>query len=93
MKNSKDYDLLLSERKKIVLRLLTIIIFSYFSFISVIAFNPNFFGQLIANTFYSIGIVFGFLLILLIFIVTLFYVYLANKTLEPVIKNIHKQFK
>jgi uncharacterized membrane protein (DUF485 family) len=39
------------------------------------------------------GFVLGFILILLIFAVTLIYVYQANKKLEPLIKKIQLQLK
>ena len=49
---------------------------------------PEFLGQQFFNSTISYGIVFGFLLILIIFIVTLVYVFLSNKYLEPEIKKI-----
>ena len=84
------YQQLKESRIKILTPLLLLTITSYFSFIWVIAFNPNFFGILIFDTNISIGIFLGFLLILLIFIITLIYVYFANKVLEPLIKKIKK---
>jgi len=93
MRDSKAYQQLLIARKKIIFFLLSITIIAYFAFISVIAFYPSFFGQLIGNSFFSMGIVLGFILILLIFAVTLIYVYQANKKLEPLIKKIQLQLK
>ena len=84
------YQQLKESRIKILIPLLLLTITSYFSFIWVIAFNPNFFGILIFDTNISIGIFLGFLLILLIFLITLIYVYLANKILEPLINKIQK---
>jgi uncharacterized membrane protein (DUF485 family) len=84
------YQQLKESRIKILTPLLLLTITSYFSFIWVIAFNPNFFGILIFDTNISIGIFLGFLLILLIFLVTLIYVYLANKILEPLINKIQE---
>jgi uncharacterized membrane protein (DUF485 family) len=82
------YQQLKEARIKILIPLILVTITSYFSFIWIIAFNPIFFGILIFDTNVSIGIFLGFLLILLIFLVTLIYVYLANKILEPLIKKI-----
>ena len=82
------YQQLKEARIKILIPLILVTITSYFSFIWIIAFNPIFFGILIFDTNVSIGIFLGFLLILLIFLVTLICVYLANKILEPLIKKI-----
>jgi uncharacterized membrane protein (DUF485 family) len=90
-KDTKEiYKQLKEQRIKILMPLILLTVTSYFSFIWVIAFNPGFFGILIFNTKISIGIFLGFLLILLIFLITLIYVYLANKRLEPLIKQIQK---
>jgi uncharacterized membrane protein (DUF485 family) len=84
------YQQLKEARIKIIIPLILLTIISYFFFIWVIAFNPNFFGILIFDTNISIGIFLGFLLILLIFLITLIYVYLANKILEPLINKIQE---
>jgi len=87
---ASNYKKLINTRIKIVVPLILLTIIPYFSFIWVIAFNPSFFSLSIFNTKISIGILLGFLLILLIFAITLLYVYLANKKLEPLINLIHK---
>ena len=84
----KDISNLIIIKKKIVVPLLFIIIFPYFLFIIFIAYFPEFLSQQFINSSISNGIVFGFLLILIIFIVTLVYVFLSNKYLEPEIKKI-----
>ena len=85
-KNIKPlYQNLIKLRFIIIFPLLLLTIIPYFSFIWVIAFHPTYFGTLITGTSISIGILLGFLLILLIFLITLLYVYLANKKLEPLI--------
>jgi len=91
IRNTKEiYQQLKEARTKILIPLILLTITSYFSFIWVIAFNPNFFSILIFDTNISIGIFLGFLLILLIFLITLIYVYFANKILEPLINKIKK---
>jgi len=91
IRNVKEiYQQLKKVRIKILVPLIFLTITSYFSFIWVIAFNPTFFGILMFNTNISIGIFLGFLLILLIFLITLIYVYLANKILEPLINKIQE---
>jgi len=92
IRNTKEiYQQLKEARTKILIPLILLTITSYFSFIWVIAFNPNFFSILIFDTNISIGIFLGFLLILLIFLITLIYVYFANKILEPLINKIKKK--
>jgi uncharacterized membrane protein (DUF485 family) len=91
IRNTKEiYQQLKEARITILIPLILLTITSYFSFIWVIAFNPNFFSILIFDTNISIGIFLGFLLILLIFLITLIYVYFANKILEPLINKIKK---
>ena len=84
----KDISNLICIKKKIILPLLFTIIFSYFLFIIFIAYFPELLGQQPTNSSISYGIIFGFLLILIIFIVTLLYVFLSNKYIEPEIKKI-----
>ncbi len=86
----ETYKRLIRTRTKILFPLILLTVISYFSFIWIIAFNPKFFGTLIVGTKISIGILLGFFLILLIFIITFIYVYLANKKIEPLIKQIQK---
>jgi|SaaInl3SG_22_DNA_1037383.scaffolds.fasta_scaffold01683_2 uncharacterized membrane protein (DUF485 family) len=83
-----DFALLISLKKKIVLPLLIIIIGSYFSFILCIAYYPELLTIQISDSTISFGIVFGFCLIILIFFITVLYVYLSNKYIEPLIKKI-----
>jgi uncharacterized membrane protein (DUF485 family) len=91
--DNKIFNELKRVRQAITTWLLIITVLAYFSFISVIAFKPDLFGQSFLETNFSTGIILGFLLILLIFIVTLIYVYQANKKLEPLIKQIQTSYK
>ena len=89
-KNKIDliYQRLIKTRFRIIFPLLLLTVIPYFSFIWIIAFSPSLFGEIILKTNISIGIFLGFLLILLIFLITVLYVYLANKKIEPLIKKI-----
>ena len=44
---------------------------------------------MIFNSSVSIGIILGLMLIIIIWVITLLYVYLANKHIEPIIKKIN----
>ena len=79
---------LIKLRFKIIQPLLFLTIAPYFCFIGIIAFNPKMFSPLIFDTNISLGIFLGLVLILLIFFITLIYVYLANKFIEPQISAI-----
>jgi len=81
-------NVLIKLRLKIIRPLLFLTIAPYFFFIGVIAFKPKMFSPLIFDTNISLGIFLGLVLILLIFIITLIYVYLANKFIEPQISAI-----
>jgi len=84
----KDYEKLIHLKKIIIYPLLFIIIFSYFSFILLIAYYPNWLSQKISDSSISYGIAYGFFLIFLIFFITLVYVFLSNKLVEPIVKRI-----
>jgi len=92
MKSNYNHQLnvLIKLRAKIVRPLLFLTIAPYFFFIGVIAFQPEMFSPLIFDTHISLGIFLGLVLILLIFVITLIYVYLANKFIEPQISAIKK---
>ena len=79
---------LIKLRLKIIRPLLFLTIVPYFCFIGVIAFKPKMFSPFIFDTNISLGIFLGLVLILLIFIITIIYVYLANKFIEPQISVI-----
>lgn len=84
----KDYEKLIHFKKIIIYPLLFIVICSYFSFILLIAFYPNWLSHKISDSSISYGIAYGFFLIFLIFFITLIYVYLSNKFIEPIVKRI-----
>ena len=84
----KEYKSLLASRKLIVILLLLLTIIPYFSFISIIAFKPSIFGQLIDGYSLSIGVALGFILILHIFFITFLYVFFANWKIEPMVNKL-----
>ena len=86
-----EYKKLITERHRLIWPLLALTIFSYMSFILVIAFKPKLFGIPFGKSVISYGIVLGFGLILLIFLITFYYVMQANRRIEPLIKQIQQQ--
>ena len=85
-----DINQLILLKKKIIYPLLLIVIVAYFSFIAGIAYYPDVLANKILDTQITFGIIIGFVLILLIFLITLIYVYLSNKYIESFIREIKR---
>jgi uncharacterized membrane protein (DUF485 family) len=85
---TEEYKNLTKARYRLILPLLIITVVSYMSFILVIAFEPNLLAKPFGNSVISLGIVLGFSLILLIFLITFYYVFQANQRIEPLIAQI-----
>ncbi|NQW35344.1 MAG: DUF485 domain-containing protein [Methylophilales bacterium] len=80
---------MIKRKRNITISLLTLTIITYFGFISIINFKPSYFGIQNFNSNVSIGIVLGLLLIILIWVITLLYVYLTNKYIHPILQKIN----
>jgi len=57
-----------------------------------LAFYPSYLAQPIEGGVTSIGILFGFMLIILTFVVTGIYSYVANRTIEPMLEQLRTEF-
>ena len=92
IRNHPDFLNLVQTRKRISWLLTTIIIFCYFTFIIIIAFAPNIFSQKIfSDSVITLGIIIGFLIILLSIFLTGIYVYIANKKLDEINNKVIKK--
>jgi uncharacterized membrane protein (DUF485 family) len=91
--HSAHYSQLIAARNRLIWPLLLIVFAAYFAFILTIAFAPGVLGQPVGDGVISVGMVTGFVLILFIFAITLYYVRTANRTIEPLIAELHKQAK
>lgn len=89
IRESSEYKTLISTRSKIKWTLATLMLFVYYAFIMVIAFEPDLFGTKIGEGHTTIGIVIGLGIIFFSFLITGIYVYIANKVLEPLTKQLH----
>jgi uncharacterized membrane protein (DUF485 family) len=89
MHNENLFNRLIKKKKRIIRPLLFLTVIPYLTFICIIAFYPNYFSNMLFNSSVSIGIILGFMLIIIIWIITLLYVYLANKHIEPIIKELN----
>jgi len=88
--SSPEYKALSAKRKRLILPLLIITIGAYMAFILVIAFSPESLGRPIGDSVLSNGIAIGFGLIVFNFLITLYYVYKANRDIEPLIARVHE---
>ena len=59
-----------------------LVLIIYFSFISIIGFNPEFFSFKIQNSFFTFGIVLGLFIIVFSIFLTIIYVLISNKKLD-----------
>lgn len=91
---SPEYRELIHQRHRIMWPLLTLAIAGYMSFILLIAFMPASLGKPMAEDgVISIGIMLGLFLILFNFVITLIYVRMANRHIQPLIERIHGDAK
>lgn len=89
VKNNPKFHQLVAKRSRLVWTLSIIILVIYFSFILLIAFAPSFLGQPIgASSSISIGIPIGLFIILMAFILTGVYVFIANKSFDQINKEV-----
>ena len=91
---SKNFKYLVKKKAFITWFLSIITLLTYFSFILLVAFFPKILGIKISNeSVITIGIPIGVSIILLAFISTGFYVFIANKELDKIEKIILKNNK
>ena len=92
--NSKDFKSLVKRKSFICWLLSAITLLTYFSFILVIAFFPEVLGIKISDeSNITIGIPIGVSIILLAFVTTGIYVFIANKEFDQTEKKILKKNK
>ena len=92
LNDSKVKDLI--KKKNFLSNLFTfLILFVYFSFIIVIAFNPIFFSQKYNDMVITYGIICGFFIIIFSIILTFIYVLISNTMLDGLRNQILKDDK
>lgn len=86
-----EYHSLVRTRDKIIWPLLIATVAAYMVFILAIAFTPSLLGRpVVSGGVVSVGILLGLALIFFNFVITLLYVRLANRDIEPLIAQMHK---
>ena len=92
--SSKDFKSLVKRKSFVSWLLLAVTLLTYFSFILVIAFFPEVLGIKISDeSNITIGIPIGVSIILLAFVTTGIYVFIANKEFDQTEKKILKKNK
>ena len=66
-----------------------LVLIIYFSFISIIGFNPEFFSFKIQNSFFTYGILLGLFIIVFSIFLTIIYVLISNRKLDNLRKKIN----
>lgn len=86
---SDEYRALIRQRSRIVWPLLSLTVMTYLGFILVIAFSPaSLATPVVTGGTVSVGILTGLVLILFNILLTLVYVSLANRKIEPLIAQV-----
>ena len=92
--SSKEFKSLVKRKSFVSWSLSTITLVTYFSFILMVAFFPEVLGLRISNeSIITIGIPIGVSIILLAFVSTGIYVFLANREFDQIEKTILKKNK
>lgn len=92
IKNDPDFQKLVAERTKITMILTVIELVIYFGFILLVAFNKEFLAQKLGNSIITIGIPIGIGVIVLSFLLTGVYVYIANKEYDELTEKIKQKY-
>lgn len=91
IKNNPDYKKLVKERTRFSIKLTSIMLVIYFSFILTIAFNPTFLATSLYSTgVTTIGIPIGMSIIVMSFILTGIYTRRANTEFDDLSNKIKK---
>jgi uncharacterized membrane protein (DUF485 family) len=87
--SSPEYKELIATRTRIIWPLLVLTVAAYVGFILLTAFLPATLAKTVGGGVVSVGILLGLGLILFNFVITLIYVYRANRDIEPLVASVH----
>lgn len=90
---SPEFQALLKVRFRLALPIATTIIVVYFGFILLVAFQPSILATRLGESSISIGIYAGLALLGLSFILTSLYIWLSNKTIDPLQNEIQDKYQ
>ncbi|MGB9766682.1 MAG: DUF485 domain-containing protein [Sulfurihydrogenibium sp.] len=92
IKNDPDFQKLVSKRNSVMITLTAIELIIYFGFILLVAFNKQFLAQKLGEGVITIGIPIGIGVIVLSFLLTGVYVYIANKDFDELTEKIKQKY-
>lgn len=84
------YQKLLKERTRLAWILSIIMLVIYYTFIMIIAFEPDIFGMKLGESVITLGIPVGIFIIVIAFILTGVYVYQANQDFDELSDQVKK---
>ena len=87
--NDTEFKNLVKKQDFLSKSLSCLVLIIYFSFISIIGFNPEFFSFKIQNSFLTYGIILGLFIIVFSIFLTIIYVYISNRNLDSLRKKIN----
>ena len=92
IKNDPDFQKLVKERTRIMIILTLVELVVYFGFILLVAFNKEFLAQKLGEGVTTIGIPIGIGVIVISFLLTGIYVYIANKDFDELTEKIKQKY-
>jgi len=92
IKNAPDFQKLVKERTRIMIILTLVELVVYFGFILLVAFNKEFLAQKLGDSVITIGIPIGIGVIVISFLLTGIYVYIANKDFDELTEKIKQKY-
>lgn len=93
IKSLPEFQKLVAERNKIMIILTAIELIVYFGFILLVAFNKEFLATKLGDGVTTIGIPIGIGVIVISFLLTGVYVYIANKEYDELSEKIKEKVK
>ncbi|MCX7760097.1 MAG: DUF485 domain-containing protein [Hydrogenothermaceae bacterium] len=92
IKSDQDFQKLVSERNRVMIVLTVAELIVYFGFILLVAFNKEFLASKLGDGVITIGIPIGIGVIVVSFILTGIYVYIANRDYDELSEKIKKKY-
>ncbi|BBF86745.1 putative membrane protein [Aquitalea magnusonii] len=87
-----DFQQLIAQKTRLSWSLSAVMLVIYYGFIMLLAFSPGTLGSPLSDGAITIGIPVGVAIILLTFVLTGIYVWIANRYLDPLNEKVLREF-